>query len=242
MALITASQTDLAAFIRMYRLAMIYSITRQLDMKSQQEVFVLMGLDITESDYKEMAAVLKTKYDQYKDIVYKDAPVKDWCLGLNGSIDLDEPLANRWTSYPLAVRSCVGHFMQEGTTKGGSKKLTTHHTKELLGSNPFETFERVMNENKNIDVISNRSVIDKAYYLLLCNAYWYYHCDTDQVEIEQQYKTSDAQWDWLSKSLGELKSKLEVQRYPVLFDERFAPGQSLFWLEKRRYPEAIRGK
>ncbi len=231
-ALIEASRIDLGAYIKLYRLCLLQCMAAQLPQASKQKIYNHVRLNASELEYQDMVKTVNEMYDKVKDLNYKDSPIKDWCSAIV-NIDFTCPLANRWTDFPLASRHAVSQILNKN--KGEFAQYHNTDLQSVLGNTPFEDFEQLL-KNKNIDYAKNAIIIDRAYLLMLHNAYLYYYDDYDSLSVNSKYNTSDAQWDWLSKQLSHIKNKLNPKRYPILFDSRFEGGQSLFWLSKEQYP------
>lgn len=239
-AMIKATQTDLGEYIRAYRMCLLYGISKHIDKLTAIKMLEDHNLSMTDDQFLKLTKTLKENYESYKDLEYKGFKIFDWCSGLNGGLIIDEPLANRWESFPLAARAAVSEYTRGSKYKAPNpgKPRMMSSLKDILGEKPFEDFEWFINTNQT-DTIKYASLIDKAYMLFLMNAKQYYYPDEVSTLDHSDLKTNDYQWDWLSKNLASIKHKLNPARYPVLFDERFEAGQSLFWLEQNSYPDNL---
>lgn len=234
-----AMTIDLDQYIRAYRIAMLYCATCQ-NKRNQNQLLTQLKIDMSYTQYLDMVKQLLVNYNKYKNMLHNGYPIKDWCLGLDGTIDLEQPLANRWSSFPLAVRGSINHHLNNFNVKVHNEIYQQNKLSQFLGNKPFINFEQLVSTTKNIDTVVNKNIIDKAYLLFLLNAYLYYHSEQGYDHVHRSYITTDSQWDWLSRKLAEVKHKLDMQEYPVLFDHRFEAGQSLFWLSYKDYPDCIK--
>lgn len=225
------SQPD--AFIRLYRIVSLICISKQLPLKDQQKLYTFAKIN-DDAQYKNMVDTMLLNYPNIKDKIYKGYTISQWCMGINSKIDYSEPLTNRWADFPLATRAAVNSILSPAKKTVKYKPL--NGLQEALGPSPFEDFEKLIAQT-NIDTVRNRIIIDRAYLLLLYNSYLYYHGGYENDYVDNKYITNDYQWDWLSRQLGHIKTKLDSKRYPILFDYRFEGGQSLFWLSKEQYPQ-----
>lgn len=238
--MIKATQTDLGEYIRAYRMCLLYGISKHISEPTATRILKEHNLSMSKDQFLILTKTLKDNYESYKDLEYKGFKISDWCLGLNGSLVIDEPLANRWDSFPLAARAAVSEYTRDSKYKNSNpgKPRMMSSLKEILGDKPFEEFQWFINTNQT-DTIKYASLIDKAYMLFLMNAKQYYYPGEISTLEHSDLRTSDQQWDWLSKNLASLKNRLDPARYPVLFDERFEAGQSLFWLKEESYPDNL---
>jgi hypothetical protein len=240
--LIIASQSSLKEYIRLYRIVMIYALLCHYSVDEQNKVKRLLGIDMTEDQYQAAWLHLKKLYPEFKNELYLGEPIRYWCLGMSDGLELHRALGIQYTQFPLITRVCVSSCLKSDESldlrtrqeyKIKNNKKDVDDTLECFNYNEFES--KVYTRPK----LTARSTqtVDAAYTLWLLNAYAYYHADT--MDVAKSLQTTDQQWDTLSRLLGMLKPYLKAGRYPVLFNENYEPGQSLFWLKKIDYPSSV---
>jgi hypothetical protein len=236
MALLNDSQVNLQSFVQLYRACLIYAIVQHYP--THRQLQFLKKLPFKNKDEHKLAVkTLKELYSKNQGVVYNKYALSAWCPFLSTPHDLSEPLTIRYTDFPLSVRMFValkskvnGESIKRSSPTTLINMLKLYKGLHVL-QQPISKQERLKNE----------PLIDIAYITLLFNAYVYYHCDPNELTSFKDYMLSDLHWDELSKALYALKPLMDQASYPVIFDDRFEAGQSLFWLAKDDYPSLIKG-
>ena len=205
------------SYIKLYRICMAYCISHHYT--NGQSTLDRLGIDINDQEYRQCLDALMIQYDHIKGTDYNGYKMAQWCTALgDDKLDLYQPNSNHLKQYPSnALNAFIAH-LNDGQVI--DSHLSVNRLKEVLGDDPLLKFEKMLVVNE-----FNQSTIEAVYCLWLLNAYAYYYNDKMLNDL-QEYRTSDHQWDWISRELGKIKNRLNPDVYPILFDQRYEPGLS----------------